>query len=806
MRELPTGAVTFLFSDIEGSTKLLEKLGSKQYSEALAEHRRRMRAAFAAHGGVEVDTQGDAFFVAFPEARAALAAADEAPRELAQGPVRVRMGIHTGKPLATPEGYVGMDVHRGARVMSAGHGGQVLVSEETYTQVDGDTGLTDLGLHRLKDLTEPQRLWQLGEHKFPPLKTLYQTNLPLQPTPLVGRESELAQVLGLIQDSRLVTFTGPGGSGKTRLALQAAAELVDEYKDGVWWVSLAALRDPELVEPTIAQVIGAKDGLAEHLRGRQTLLLLDNFEQLLEAAPRLSALLAEAPGLRLLATSRERLALSAEQEYAVPTMVPVEAVALFTARARQLEPDFEPDDAVEEICRRLDGLPLAVELAAARIKVLTPEQLLERLGRSLELLTAGARDAPERHQTLRATIEWSYQLLVDDERRLFARLGVFAGSFDLEAAEAICGAGLDTLQSLLDKSLLRGTDDGRFFMLETIHEYALEKLNDRPELETLLDAHARYFADFVGRANGKLDPVLNDVRAALDRLRSSGEDDLFARASVDLVPFWRLRGHLREARARLEAAIDAAHDDELRCRALIEFADMELRIDEGRPLEHANRAVDTAQALGDKNLELWALGVAANALARADPAAAAGAHERVADLAREASETLHEVRALINLGPLALAAGDVGRARTATKRALELSPQLDDPEVGAIAAFNHGLTYLEEQRFDEARGLFVTALAPGIDLDWPEGILYPLGALAVVAMGQGRPRQATRLLGAVSTLQEQTGLALWHVEREMYERTRTSAEDALGRSFAEEFEAGRRLSVDAAVAEALSLD
>ncbi len=293
MRPLPSGTVTFLFSDIEGSTRLLDEVGAAAYADALAEHRRLMREAFAMHGGVEVDTQGDAFFVAFPEADGALAAAAQAQTALAEGPIRVRMGIHSGQPLLSEEGYVGIDVHRGARVMSAGHGGQVLVSEATYLLLNGDSKLVELGRHRLKDLTEPQPLYQLGDDEFPPLKTLYQTNLPVQPTPLVGREAELAEVLDLLAEARLVTLTAAGGSGKTRLAL-----------------------------PTIAQVAGAKGSLGEHLREQKTLLLLDNFEQLVEAAPRIAALLSEAPELRVLATSRERLAIAAEHEFPVQTLAP----------------------------------------------------------------------------------------------------------------------------------------------------------------------------------------------------------------------------------------------------------------------------------------------------------------------------------------------------------------------------------------------------------------------------------------------------------------------------------------------------
>jgi class 3 adenylate cyclase len=264
MTELPTGTVTFLFTDIEGSTRLLDELGDR-YAEVLAEHHRVMRGAFEAYGGVEVDTQGDSFFVAFARGSDAVSAAAAAQEALAAGPVKVRMGVHTGEPALTEEGYVGMDVHRAARVMAAGHGGQVLISSATRDLLDDRFRLRELGAHRLKDLSAPQHLFQLGDGDFPPLKTLHQTNLPVQPAPLVGREAELAVVLALVQESRLVTLTGAGGSGKTRLALQAAAELVDDFEDGVWWVSLAALRETELVEPTIAQVVGANDGVVDHL-------------------------------------------------------------------------------------------------------------------------------------------------------------------------------------------------------------------------------------------------------------------------------------------------------------------------------------------------------------------------------------------------------------------------------------------------------------------------------------------------------------------------------------------------------------
>jgi NB-ARC domain len=326
-----------------------------------------------------VGSQGDAFFVAFAKASDALAAAAGAREALADGLIRVRMGLHTGEPMVTEEGYVGIDVHRAARIAAAGHGGQILVSQATRDLVGADR-LRDLGVHRLKDLTAPERLYQLGDDEFPPLKSVDQTNLPVQPTPFVGRERELVEVLALLDVHRIVTLTGPGGAGKTRLALQAAAESVEHYGDGVWFVSLAAIRDPRLIEPTIARVVGGPDDLHEILSGKRTLLVLDDLEQLLPGAADIVARL----DARILATSRSRLNIAAEQEFPVPALSIDAAAALFTQRARQLEPRFEADAAVRQIAERLDGLPLALELAAARVKVLAPGQILERLGRSLD--------------------------------------------------------------------------------------------------------------------------------------------------------------------------------------------------------------------------------------------------------------------------------------------------------------------------------------------------------------------------------------------------------------------------------------
>ena len=558
---LPSGTVTFLFTDVEGSTRLLHELGAEGYAQALAEHRRALREAFAANGGVEVDTQGDAFFFAFPTAAGALAAAGEGMAALAVGPIRVRVGVHTGTPHVTGEGYVGADVHRAARIGAVGHGGQVVVSAATAAAAGVD-GLRKLGEHRLKDFDAPVPLYQLGESDFPPLKTISNTNLPRPASSFVGREREVEEVAALLRDgARFVTLTGPGGTGKTRLAIQAAATLVPEFKAGVFWVGLAALRDPALVTETIAQALGAKDGLTEHIGERELLVLLDNLEQVVAAAPELASLVEACPNLHLLLTSRERLRVRGEHEYQVPPLAEREAVELFCARAQT-----EPDDTVRALCRALDNLPLAVELAAARASVLSPAQILERLSKRLDLLKGG-RDADPRQQTLRATIEWSYELLDEEEQQLFARLAVFRGGCTLEAAEEVSDADLDVLQALVDKSLLRRTDE-RFWMLETIREYAAERLAASGEAEEFRRRHAEHFLALAEEAAphlrvyskewlDRIGDEHDNVRAALDWLEAAGETELAMRLAAAVAEFWGIRGHIFEGRRRLETLLRA---------------------------------------------------------------------------------------------------------------------------------------------------------------------------------------------------------------------------------------------------------
>jgi predicted ATPase/class 3 adenylate cyclase len=492
MGELPSGTITLLFADIEGSTALLRELGPERYGAALAEYRRIMREAITTNGGIEVETEGDGFFVVFPTARQATASALAAQAGLTDRQLQARMGLHTGEPLVVEGHYTGIDVHRAARICAAGHGGQILVSQSTCDLLERASEVRDVGHHRLKDLGEPVRLYQLGDGDFPALRSLNSTNLPVQLTPLVGRERELDEARRLLHLHRLVTFTGAGGSGKTRLALQLAADAVEEFPDGVCWVPLQALRDPELVLATITRALGTTDDLVEHLANKQALIVLDNFEQLLPSASQLGDLLARLPHLKLLVTSREPLHLGAEYTYPVTPMREREAVTLFLERARAGQPDFAYAEAIVEICRRLDCLPLALELAAARVKALSIAELLKRLDRRLPILTGGPRDAPARQRTLRATIAWSYELLTLDEQRLFARLAVFSGGCSIEAAEEICEADLDTIAALIDKNLLRREGD-RYAMLETIAEYALECLEERGELEELRRRHGEYY-------------------------------------------------------------------------------------------------------------------------------------------------------------------------------------------------------------------------------------------------------------------------------------------------------------------------
>ena len=795
MSSLPSGTVTFLFTDIEGSTKLLHDLGAEAYSRELADHRRVLREAFAANQGVEVDTQGDAFFVAFPTAPGALEAAAEASAGLAPGPIRVRIGIHTGTAYLGEEGYVGIDVHRAARIAASGHGGQVLVSASTAALVTSD-GLRDLGAHRLKDLSAPERIYQLGDGDFPPLKSLHRTNLPIPSTPFLGRRRELHEVDVLVSraDVRLLTLTGPGGSGKTRLALQAAAEASDRYPGGVFWVPLAPLRDTSLVLETARQAVGARDGLVEHIGDAAVLLLFDNFEHLTEAAADVAGLLGSCARLDLLVTSREPLHVAGEQEYPVPSLSRQEGLDFFTARARAVRPDFAGDDAVAEICRRLDDLPLALELAAARVKALSPAQILERLERRLPLLTGGARDAPERQRTLRATIEWSYDLLTDEEKSLFVRLAVFRGGCTLNAAEEVVGASLDLMQSLVDKSLLRHAEE-RFWMLETIREYSAERLEFQGDGDSLRKRHTDYFLRLAEKAEPhltgsqqapwleRLEAEHDNFRLSLDSLRRADRGDEELRLVGALMRFWYVRGHLREGRSRLEDAL-AAHDDQSqpRLKALFGAAVLARPLgDYQRAAEIGQERLELARRLGDAEAvasSMIALGLAAHGLG--DHERAAAAYTEASELARAGGYIWFLAVANDNLGDLLVEQGDYLQARPLLEEAHELFRELGDERMAGVVVVNLGTLAVREGRSHEAEALLRQALEYAEAQVDRELAIWCLGELAALTLSNGDAERAARLTGAMETLREETGHAPSPDQQRLSEHTRSALASELG--------------------------
>jgi predicted ATPase len=820
MPDLPSGTVTLLFTDIEGSTRLLDKL-RERYGEVLAEHRRVLRQAFAAHNGVEVDTQGDAFFVAFARAQEAVAAAEQAQRALGDGPVRVRIGIHTGEPQLAGEGYVGMDVHRGARIAAAGHGGQVLLSQATRELLEETVRLRDLGEHRLKDLSAPLRLFQLGEREFPRLKTLHQTNLPIQPTLLIGRERELEEARALLREHRLLTLTGPGGTGKTRLALQLAADAVEDFADGVWWVPLQALREPELVLPTVAQAVGSKNGLADHLGGKQTLLLLDNFEQVAEAAPDLAELLAQTSEAKLLVTAREPLHLTGERRYLVEPLPSDDAVMLFNERAQAVDPAFEPGDAIAEICAHLDRLPLAIELAAARVNLLGVEALLERLEHRLPLLTGGARDLPERQRTLRATIEWSHELLVPEEQMLFARLSVFAGSFDLEAAEKVAGADLDTVQSLVEKSLVRRWGSGRLGMLETIHEFAAERREESGEAEELRRRHAEYFAELVERADPQLRKGglqrrwVDRIDAEYDNLREAVQwslasaPDLALRIGGNIGFFFWLRGHFGEARGWLDEALARSDAESLRLRAkAVEAASLlaERDGDVDATARHSAQCFALYSELGDD------FGIASALRELAKATAAAGDKARTKELLEELVSHAERVGdhwnhavALNNLGSLAYTEGD-------WERTIELCSQSRTSRIGQGDRWGAALTlsniaaaeYRLGRRSESVRD-YRQALRESVDVGSLTVAHVALEGWAT-AVAPERPREAARALGAAAVLREDHELRLLDDAYGEHDQTVAELQAVLGHECAIELDAGRAMSVEEAVAFVLAVE
>jgi predicted ATPase/class 3 adenylate cyclase len=582
-RRSQSSLVTFLFTDIEGSTALWEAAPEAMRS-ALERHDAILHAAIDGHEGSVFSTGGDGVAAVFARAADALAAAVDAQaalREIAHAtptPLRVRMGVHTGEATERDGDYFGAPVNRAARLMAAGHGGQVLVSATTAGLI-GPTDLTDLGEHQLRDLAEPQRVFQVGTEHFPPLRSLdvAATNLPVQPTSLIGRQPLIAELAALVEECALVTLTGVGGVGKTRLAVEVGAEVLPRFPDGVWLVDLAPIAHDEMVVPTVAEVLSVATQTGEPLittlvsrvRTKRLLVILDNCEHLLSPVARLADRVAtSAPGVRVLATSREPLGVAAERVRAVPSLAEsTEAVELFIERARQAGASLDAAgqvDAAREICRRLDGLPLAIELAAARARMMAPAQIAERLDQRFRLLTGGGRTAVERHRTLQATVSWSYDLLEPVDQVVFQRLSIMSGGFDLDAAEAIAGGGaveawevLDALGRLVDKSMVATVvaSDGtvRYRLLETLRQFAADRLAEQPDIEQARDRHAEYWmgrAVTIGRgtraedqaeALAAADRDIDNYRSALAHLLTAGRGDDAARLLLALGAYWNIR-------------------------------------------------------------------------------------------------------------------------------------------------------------------------------------------------------------------------------------------------------------------------
>jgi predicted ATPase len=858
--DLPSGTVTFLFTDVEGSTKLLHELGADGYAEALAEHRRIVRSACTAEGGVEVDTQGDAFFFAFVSAPGALEAAASLTEALASGAIQVRVGLHTGSPLLTEEGYVGDDVHFAARVAASGHGGQVVLSRATARLAEGE--FVDLGEHRLKDIPEPVPLYQLGEGRFPPLKTISNTNLPRPASSFVGRGREVGDVLARLRSGvRLLTLTGPGGSGKTRLAIEAAGEMVAEFNAGVYWVGLAPVRDSALVADTIGRTIGAHGALlAEHIGHRELLLVLDNLEQVVDAAPDLASLVEACPNLRLLVTSRALLRVRGEVEYAIEPLEDAEAIALFCERA-----GIGADRAVEELCRALDNLPLAVELAAARTSVLSPRQITERLAERLDLFTGG-RDADPRQRTLRATIAWSHDLLGAEEQRLFSQLAIFARGCTYAAAENVAGAGLDALQSLVEKGLVRHTDE-RFWMLETIREYAAERLRDSGEAAETGRRHAEHYRSFAvdtavelggprpGEAYERVDRDLDNLRSAVRWGVEERRFDIALAIVVSLERYWSARGCPKDVLDFVDEAAERVADsvdDELRAQALwvggfaagragdgfdagrageleraerllAQSVDLFRKLDRGYEVvrslselaiikeergceaeatELAEEALATAHVLGEpRAADAAATAMGTIAYWRGDFAQAAEHYEESLRLCRQGDSLPGPIASrLVNIGLCARVLEDYDRAETVLREALAVATGSGHAVLIGISATSLGYVMLARRDLTSARSFLRQALDVVHGMEIAGWTASALNLAAAIAAAGGDDRTAAQLWGTVDAWLENNPYRPeadeQHVRQRFEQRARLALEPS---QFVTATEDGRQMTAQQAL-------
>ena len=791
----PTGTVTFLFTDIQGSTRLWEQFPDAM-RPALARHDFLVAEAIADHGGYVFKTVGDAFCAAFPDAAQALQAAlaaqmalDAAPWETA-APLRVRMALHTGSAEERGGDYFGPPLNRVARLMATGHGGQTLLSGATQAIVQdalpSGTSLVDLGRHRLKDLGQPEHVHQVSHPAlaadFPPLRSLgnpsLPNNLPQQPTSFIGREKESAEIKRRLSGTRLLTLTGAGGSGKTRLSLQVAADLLDGEGDGVWLVELAALFDPALVPQAVADVLEVPEQagrpvmetLTSWLKPKRLLLLLDNCEHLVSACAEFAAeLLQSCPGVHILSTSREPLGVPGEQVYRVPTLsapdpkqahtaaslLPFESVRLFTERAKTVQPSFGVTDenaaAVSAICARLDGIPLALELAAARVRSLPVEQINLRLDQRFRLLTGGSRTALPRQQTLRALVDWSYDLLTESEKTVLCRLSVFAGGWTLEAAEAVCsGENIeawevpDLLTSLVSKSLAvhEDSEDGtdRYRLLETVRQYAGDLLTETGKAEDVQARAASWFLKFAEEVKPKLSGPeqglwLSRLETEHDNLRASLSRFEVANAPAEaglqlagqLWQFWARRGHLSEGRLWLNRALakpDAAGTAE------------------SKPSAVRARALNGSGSL---------------AFYQGDYKAAWDLREESLAIFRQIGDQRGIAATLMNLGLVAGEQGDYKAARALHTECLAIQRQLENRQGIALALNNLGIITFDQGDYEETQALFEESLALQQQMENQGGIALALMNLGNVAYCRGEYAEAQALHGKSLALCRQLG-------------------------------------------------
>ncbi len=768
MLDRPTGTLTLLFTDIEGSTRMLQR-DPGMYPDVLARHQALMRAAIASGKGVEIKTEGDSFFAVFGSAIDAVAAAVEAQRALhaeswpSGMDVRVRMGLHTGQVDVMDGEYVGLDVHRASRISAAGHGGQVLVSDATQGLVrdalPAGVSLRSLGEHRLRDINTSDRLFQLVieglPSEFPPLKTQAGgfNVLPTERTAFIGREDQLAQAIGLLEATRLLTLTGPGGTGKTRLGLALAQRTRGHFSDGVAFVELAPITDESLVASTIRHALSLPEQASEDaletliaaLQDREVLLVLDNFEQVLAAAGVVDRLLDGTKRLKIVVTSRSVLHLTGEQEYPVPPLeIPSaadasdldrlsqsECVQLFVQRARAADPAFKVTEgnaaAIVEICRRLDGLPLAIELAASRIKLLPPQALLNRLANRLDVLQSTAADRTDRQRTLRGAIDWSYDLLSEPERAVFRRTAIFVGGWTLEAAEHVLPAAgpldvdtLDAMQRLVDNSLARmqsGPDESRFFLLEVIRDYGLERLRDAGELAATAAAHARLFLDLAQALSPEFtrgEEALNTAEREHDNIRAAVRWAVEAGAVEEaqettglLWRFWHLRGHLREGERWTKKVLGLAPGTVThgRTRALNAHAGLMYWLgDYATARRDYDEMLESARASGDRPSEmeaLYSLGFIHGIDNDYDQARSA--YRASSDIARELGDRLGEASAVFGVAFTDWLDGRFLEARDGVEVTLPLFRQLGDDyayynAVGVLGRAHQSLNELPEAR------------------------------------------------------------------------------------------------------------